>query len=474
MVLRTNLFVLLASAAPAPQTGDGVPLQEKLEQIERENQELKRRVERLERAGEASLEQDLAGLGAPGTGAPRPPDGGDGSPTQLSAAGLKLAESGLSQAFGGIYTKPFLTSAHGVALGGYVDLEYRDPQDGDRDLRFHRLIPFIYAQPSEHVQFATEIEIGDGHELEVEFAVIDLRVDELFNLRAGVILTPLGKFNLIHDSPVNELTDRPLVDTTVIPSTLREAGFGAFGTLADADSSIGQLTYELYLTTGFKGLLDDGTVTFDTTSGLKNGRPSNEVGSERSFEDIDNSFAGVGRLAWSPLLGSEFGLSAHRGAYDESGDNDLTIVALDGTVDGRALAQMLRADGRCARVLGSLELLGEWAHAEIDRDAFARASGVPGNMQGWYAQLNCRIYPDFLARLVDRGTFDAGSRFTFVLRRDEIDLDGFEQERWSFGVNFRPNRHQTVIKLDYQINTESGKTGAVSNDAVVASIATYF
>ena len=37
---------------------------------------------------------------------------------------------------------------------------------------------------------------------------VDLRVVDEFNLRGGVILTPLGKFNLVHDSPVNDLTDR--------------------------------------------------------------------------------------------------------------------------------------------------------------------------------------------------------------------------------------------------------------------------
>jgi hypothetical protein len=463
----------LAQNESGGQTGGQEELPEKVDRLERENRDLKQRVERLER-GDVTLDQELERLGAPGTGrAPAAVEGDEQAP-RLSAEGLKLAESGLSQAFGGIYTKPFLASAHGIALGGYVDLEYRDPEDDDRDLRFHRLIPFIYAQPSEHVRFATEIEIEDGHEVEVEFAVIDLLWDDLFNVRAGVILTPLGKFNLVHDSPANELTDRPLVSTTVIPSTLREAGFGAFGLLASADSTIGQLSYEAYATTGFKGLLDDGTAGFDTTDGLKDGRPHEELGSERSFEDINNSFAGVGRLAWSPLLGTELGLSAHAGKYDESGRDDLTILAIDAALDGSALARLVGADGAAAKTLSGFELLGEAAHARLERDALARASGIPSRMQGWYAQLNYRIYPAFLQSLIEAGRLDSGSHFTLVVRRDDIDLDGFERERWTFGVNFRPNRYQTVIKFDYQINTESGRTAEVKNDAFVASIATYF
>ena len=171
-----------------------------------------------------------------------------------------------------IYTKPFLSREQGITLGGYASWVTKDAGDEHRSLDFPRLIPFIYAQVSERVTFATEIEIEDGHEVEVEFAFVDYHLADCLNLRGGVILDPLGKFNLVHDDPVNELTERPLVDTTVIPTTLREVGGGFFGTLFPADSSAGQVTYEGYVTSGFKGLFKDGTVAFDTTDGLSGGR----------------------------------------------------------------------------------------------------------------------------------------------------------------------------------------------------------
>ncbi len=464
------------SAAPAaPTNQELLERLERLEQIERENHALRVQVDQLthtsdaSRARDAELAADLSGLGSPGSKA-----GGDAHSAKLTDAGRKLAESGLSQAFGGLYTKPFLTSAGGIALGGYVDLTYRNAQGADGTFSFDHLIPFIYAQPSEHVKFATEIEIEDGHEVEVEFAVIDLTFSDPFNFRAGVLLSPLGKFNLVHDSPVNELTDRPLVDRTVIPTTLREAGLGGFGTLASADSVIGQVTWEAYATTGFKGLLDDGTAGFDTSDGLAEGRPHETLGTEDPFKDINNQLSGIGRVEWSPTLGTALGLSGHTGTYDEGGKNNLTIVALDAALDGRALSRMLGATGAIARFLDGFELLGEAAHAHLERDALARSAGIPDRLAGWYAQANYRLYADFLQSFEQRGWLDDGSHFTLVTRYDQIDLDGAERKRWTFGANFRPNRWQTVLKLEYQLNSESGSNANLDDDAFVASIATYF
>ncbi len=456
-----------AGQAPVPEGGDTAAILRRLEALERQNAELRARLD----AGSSGLDEDLAALGAPGGAARSQASGGA---AKLMQGGERLADSGLSQAFGGLYSKPFLAGIGDVALGGYFDFEYLDVEGADRDFRFHRLIPFIYAQPSEHVRFATEIEIEDGHEVDVEFAVVDLLMGDAFNFRTGVILSPLGKFNLVHDSPVNELTDRPLVDQFVIPTTLHEAGFGGFGTLAQADSAVGQVAYEAYLTGGFKGLLDDGTAGFDDSSGLRGGRPHDSLGTEKPYHDINNAFAGVGRVEWSPALGGVVGVSAHHGTYDESSENHLTIVALDGALDGRLLSRVLGLDGAAAGFVDGFELLAEAAHARLETDALAEANGIPDRLAGWYAQANYRLYPDFLAGAGRPSWIDDGAHITLVVRRDDVDLDGSERERITFGVNFRPNLSQTVLKFDYQLNSESGTRAEVDNDAFVASIATYF
>jgi len=406
--------------------------------------------------------------------APLPEETPRTSEGTLMEAGRELEEAGLGQAFGGLYTKPFLQRVGRQAyVGGYMDLEYRDEENEDRTFRFHRLIPFIYADVDENVKFATEIEIEDGEDVSVEFAFVDVLITEAFNLRGGVILDPLGKFNSIHDSPVNDLTDRPLVNQYVIPTTLREPGAGIFGTLA-CDDSEKQVSYEAYVTSGFKGLMNDGTTGINTTNGLRDARSSGDIGGTGAYRDNNNSLAGVGRITFSPVLGVEIGASGHLGKYDERGRHLMRIVSGDLTVDGRALARLMGLPGQAEEFLSPFEFLVEGAHAKMQKDAFADGAGVPGRLQGYYAQANYHVFLDALDRLAERGYLGSGAHFTLIVRYDDVDLDGFQHERVTLGLNFRPNQYSTVLKFDYQFNTESGQTPAVNDDAFLISLATYF
>ena len=363
---------------------------------------------------------------------------------------------------GGIFSKPFLTSIQRRAyLGGYIDLEYFDSQNSDRRFTQHRFIPFIYVDATDKLKFAAEIEFeyggsdsaGDDGETKVEFATMDYIFHESFAFRAGAILVPLGKFNLIHDSPVNDLTARPLVNRLVIPTTLTEAGAGFFGTLPPAGDW--EISYEAYAVNGFTGLDRDGTGHFNNTKGLRNGRSSLKV-------DNNNSGAGVGRIAISPFLGSEIGASAHIGKYDEAGDLSLAVWAID----------WIFKPGRFVEALTPFELQGEFASAELERNTLARDADVPSELWGAYGQLNYHFMPDYL-RDVLPSVFTEESTFTLVHRIDHVDIDSNRIERLSYGLNFRPIE-DTVFKFEYQFNLEDWSRRKVDNDTVALSVATYF
>jgi hypothetical protein len=366
----------------------------------------------------------------------------------------------------GVFDKPFLGEGGPKAyLGGYFDVEYRDAQHAAHQTSLHRFVPLIYADIHERIKFASEIEIEDGGEVSVEFAFLDLIIFEQASFRGGAILDPLGKFNLIHDSPINDLTDRPLVDQFVIPTTLREIGVGLFGTLSPPEWAW-QVKYEVYLVTGFKGLDNAGTTTFNQQTGIRGGRPSEDGLGTEPFEDNNNAFAGVGRVSVSPLIGTEVGVSAYTGAYDQSDDNNLTILALDGLY---TLPQFHVGDFP----VGPIEVQGEYGYDIIERDEFARASGVPGDMSGYYVQVNYHFMPAFLTDNLPF-LFFAESTFTLVGRWDYVDLDGGRQRRTTVGLNYRPIE-ATVFKFDYQFNRGSGPAPATADDnAFLFSIASYF
>ncbi|MEM7164814.1 MAG: hypothetical protein AAF581_05080 [Planctomycetota bacterium] len=387
---------------------------------------------------------------------------------QIAGAGSEDTLGGSSLGLGAVYGKGFLGRVtRSTTLGGYIDLEYFDSQSSDNTFRNHRFVPFIYSQLTEKVRFAAGIEFeyggsdspsGDG-ETNVEFAALDVVFHEAFGVRAGALLAPLGRFNLYHDSPMNDLTDRPLVDRLVIPSTLTEAGAGFFGTIYPDEESA--LTYEIYLVNGFAGLEESATAPtgfaseISTSSGLRDARASLK-------SDNNNSTAVVGRIAYSPFLGLEVGVSNHTGKYDDKGGNWLVLTAFDFTLDGATVC-----DG-----LAGWELLGEVARAEISRDSLARASGVPDDLWGFYTQVNYHFMVTPLEDLLP-SAFGGEATFTAVGRLDHVELDNVRTDRLTFGVNYRLTE-DTVFKFDYQFNFEDWHRDRVDNDAVVVSVASYF
>lgn len=368
---------------------------------------------------------------------------------------------------GQIYSKPFLARfGRGVYVGGYMDLEYVNTEESNSDtFDQHRFVPFIYADISDRMKLVSEIEIEHGEELGIEFATLDYWIAEEISFRAGILLLPLGKFNLVHDAPFQDLTRRPLVDSTVIPAVLRDPGVGFFGSF---DLDPWEVSYEVYVSNGFKGLDNSGNTVINRDKGLKDARPHKGSLGTREYRDFNDNKALTARVAVSPTIGLEIGLSGYIGAYDERGDNDLTITALDWTITGGALHEYLGGKGLIRDLLFSLEIVGEVARAEIDRDAFAVASGVPGDMDGWYGEVRFHfmILPSVFK-------FAEDSTFTLLFRRGEIDLDGDRRDRTAVGLNFRPTE-DSVFKIEHEWNGEGGLRAESDNDAWLFSVASYF
>lgn len=385
-----------------------------------------------------------------------------------------------------IYARPFVVSPKAI-VGGYMDFEYINRTGSPSKFDQHRLVPFIYADVSDRVKFAAEIEFehgGVGDELKIEFAIIDYLVNEPINLRGGIILLPLGKFNLLHDSPLRDLTDRPLVAQRIIPTTLHQPGVGIYGTFYP--TALSQINYEVYVTSGFTGAyggsgnpqFDDSTnskfgqSTITQTAGLRSAR------SNLTDFDSNNGKAVVGRVAVSPILGVEVGLSGLYEMYDPRDQRGLFIGAVDWTFQR-----------------GPFEFIGEsaWAYIEDNQTNIITGAALPtptgtgdtlfpNEMRGYYLQLNYHFLPSVLVKLAPTHFRPEVSTFTAVVRWDDIklgaDLSGSEAaargnaQRLTFGLNFRPSE-DTVIKFDYQYEPEVLST-RIHGEAFVASAATYF
>ena len=239
------------------------------------------------------------------------------------------ADSTLAQE--GLYDRPFIGSLASTSIGGYVEgnTNYfvEDGVGEGFSMELRRFNVFLFSQISPRVRFLSELEFEHGtEEIALETALIDVQIRPELVLRGGILLPPLGYLNQNHDSPRWDFVDRPLVTTEIIPSTLSEVGFGAYGKLVR-----GRLlfSYDAYLTNG----LGAGVV------GNELGRTSIPAGkSEEMFaEDNNGSPALSGRIAVRHVGLGEVGVSYYGGYYNsfrvEGEEVDdrrrLAIVALD-------------------------------------------------------------------------------------------------------------------------------------------------
>ncbi|MCH7520540.1 MAG: hypothetical protein IIB42_02425 [Candidatus Marinimicrobia bacterium] len=354
-----------------------------------------------------------------------------------------------------VYQKPFILEGKGARLGGYVDHEFKMDYNSDGELVAasftpHRMIPFIFAEIVPGLRFFTEIEFEYGGDVEksgeikIEFATLDLSLSEAFNVRGGIILMPLGRFNLLHDSPVNDFTERPLIARYIVPTTFMESGAGVYGSVYPGEISM--LSYELYLVNGFGDNVG--------LKGIRGGRPD-----LKSDNNLAKSV--VGRLGFSPFLGLELGGSFYLGRWNAETDSldsalGVRIFVLDGSYD-----------------LGPLQLQGEAARMSYDLSPGVSASGWGG-----YGQLNFHFGHGWVDRY-------PASVFTASLRLGELDIDQnaldngkMDQRRVSLGLNFRPVEG-TAFKFSYLWNIRRDRS-ASSYDLGDAfsqfrlSVATYF
>lgn len=355
---------------------------------------------------------------------------------------------------GGVYDKPFQTRLFGrTAIGGYAEAHARWKEvEGLKDeagFEAKRFNLFTHTRVSDFIRIGAELEFEEGgQEIKLEYAAIDFLMHPAVALRGGMILSPLGRFNLAHDSPLNEFTDRPLVSTELIGVALSEPGFGVLGQVARRGGS--RVTYELYATNGFhSGLIDDSEAGTRIPLGRGN------------MEDNNGSPAFVGRLAWSPSVDHEIGLSAHHGAYN--------VFNLEGTQIDERRDLTIRVVDVETRILGTV-ISGEAALANIDVPP--GLVGIYASRQrGWYLEA-VREMGRGLVRTMPASSFALKARWDYV--KFDVDIPGESAGQVTVGANFRPTR-DSAIKFDYVRGRGRDRFNNLARHAfLLASLATYF
>jgi hypothetical protein len=348
-----------------------------------------------------------------------------------------------------------------VRLGGYFTLEFRDNGDGSSwAFDQHRLVTKIQADIAEGIAFETEIEFEGGgadvdfltgNEILVEYAELSFAIiEDKVNFVAGAILVPWGRFNLYHDDPLNDLTDRPLVSRYIGAVASQQAGVAVDGSFDVGSGWF--LDYDVVVVQGFH----DG---FSTSNGVRDARPSFR-------EDNNDNKQVFGRVVATPPLSFvdvlEFGGSFTYGEWDDGSD----LADYGWGVD------LFVKRGR-------FRFTGEYMWLRIEQPGTALPTD-PGKQSGWYAELAYDFFP-----ATWRGKhllLTEESTFTLVVRVEGLDLnhdttgtvlrDDITQV--TIGFCFRPVQ-RTVVKVSYTfVDSELTGFDGGSADIIALSWSTYF
>jgi len=339
----------------------------------------------------------------------------------------------------------------GVSVGGYGELLYQNfdsaledgtPNDREDTIDFLRAVLYFGYKFNDKFLFNSEIEFEhattgedkDG-EVSVEFAYVDYLWRDAVNVRAGLLLLPMGFINELHEPTVFLGTMRPETERRIIPTTWRETGAGIFG-------DIGPFTYRTYVVNGFDA-------SGFSAKGLRGGRQN---GSKAKADD----FAWTGRLDYVATQGLVAGLS---GYYGNSGQG---LEDGAGTIDAGTSIFEAHVDWRFKGL--ELRLLG--TRAKVDDVArLNQALGLTGGdsigetLVGGYVQVGYDV-------LLHRGR---RSRLIPFLRQETLNTqdevpEGFaanpanDIDMLTLGLAYQPIR-QLVVKAEFMDTTNEADTG---------------
>lgn len=322
----------------------------------------------------------------------------------------------------------------GLTVGGYAETHYNRATGENAKLDVHRLVMLFGYKFNERTQFVTELEFEHVKEVYVEQAFLQYTIADNVNLRAGLMLVPMGIVNEYHEPTTFNGVERPSMDKSIVPSTWREIGLGVSGKFDEAS-----LRYQAYLFNGFKS--DNNGKFLGGKNGLRNGR---QKGAESTMNNVNFS----AKLDYYGLPGLRLGLSGYFGRTQSD-------VAIEDTPGADVGVAMIGLDARYA--YQRFTARGQFINASISDSKEYNAlygSDLGSQLQGWYLEAAYNLLPmhkkQKLFGFVRYEDFDTHASTDGGLARNL----SYDRNEWTLGLTYKV-APGADFKMDYQFKNNA-------------------
>lgn len=305
-------------------------------------------------------------------------------------AGINAQQSDSTGNFYQNSAEKLLQTSGKLVIGGYGEVHYNQPFNSkirsNGTLDVHRLVMLMGYNFSPKTQFVSELEFEHISEVYVEQAFLQHKFNSFINLRAGLLLIPMGIVNEYHEPTTFNGVERPLVDSKINPTTWREIGFGLSGNIIGAS-----LKYQAYIVNGFNGYNGKGNL---------NGKNGFRSGRQRGAESFMSSPNFTAKAEYYGIRGLNAGLSGYFGKSQSTLYNGIdkkdeaAIARADSSVVG---ISMIGLDARYGK--GGLQIRGQLYYTKVSNtgeyNKFTAVNKVSNDlgsaMFGYYAEAGYNV-----------------------------------------------------------------------------------
>ena len=242
--------------------------------------------------------------------------------TSNAQVGFTTVDTSFSHNGMGAAASKIYNSKSPLSIGGYGEMYFASPDNGDNFADVYRFVPYIGYKFTDNIILNTEIEFehggakdnGTGGYAIIEFMYLDFLMDQAFNVQVGHVLTPMGLINLRHEPTLFNTVQRPNTERYLLPSTWHTNGVIAYGNIGESGVS-----YNAGIIQAIDFNNDD--------AGKKKQIRSSRAGSDE--KSTYNRAAFVGRVDYRGVTGLFVGASMYYGDASQGSVADASALMYD-------------------------------------------------------------------------------------------------------------------------------------------------